>query len=284
MIKFGPSGNSNSFYQQGYKHTVDAPKWLNSLGLTAYEYSFGRGINISDDTAMAIGQQAQLNNVEISVHAPYYINFANPSSEMVQKSYYYVINSILKLQKFGGNRVVFHPATVGKAQRQDAVNLTCERLQILADMVVEQGLNNYKLCPETMGKLNQIGTLEEVVMFCKIAPFYIPAIDFGHLNARTFGSIKSKEDYQRIIEFMLDNLGYDKTNNMHIHFSKIEYGKSGEIRHLTFEDNMYGPAFEPLAEMLVKYKLNPFVICESDGTQAEDAQTMLQQYNLAKSI
>lgn len=282
MIRFGPSGNSNSFYNEGNKHTVDAPKWLNQKGLTAYEYSFGRGINISDATANSIGQKAMQYGVEISVHAPYYINFANPSDEMVEKSYYYVINSILKLQQFGGNRVVFHPATVGKASRADAVSLASKRLQIMADKIIENGFQNYIICPETMGKINQIGDLKETVEFCKLAPFYYPCIDFGHLNARSLGEIRTKQDYKDIINYMLDNLGFEKTSNMHIHFSKIEYGKGGEVRHLTFEDNVYGPQYEPLMEVLFENNLEPFIVCESDGTQAEDALTMLTKYNSLK--
>ena len=279
MIKFGPSGNSLSFYAEGNKHTYQAPAWLKARGLAAYEYSFGRGINISDDTAKQIGAEAAANGVEISVHAPYYINFANPSDEMAEKSYNYVINSCYKLQCFGGNRTVFHPAAVGKATRGQAVQLTLKRLNILAEKILQHDMQNYLFCPETMGKLNQVGTLEEVVEFCKVAPFFVPAVDFGHLNARTFGAIKTKDDYKRMIEYMLQHLGFEKTKNMHIHFSKIEYGSSGEIRHLTFADNIFGPEFEPLAEVLWEYKLQPFIVCESDGTQAEDAIAMQSMYN-----
>ena len=113
MIKFGPSGNCATFYEQGHKRSVEAPKWLNSIGLNAYEYSFGRGITLNDDTAIEIGNEAKKYNVEVSVHAPYYINFANPSDEMVEKSYMYVINSLEKLKLLGGNRLVVHPASCG---------------------------------------------------------------------------------------------------------------------------------------------------------------------------
>ena len=66
---------------------------------------------------------------------------------------------------------------------------------------------------------------------------------------------------------------------MHVHFSKIEYGKGGEVKHLTFEDEIFGPEFEPLAELLYKKNLTPFIICESAGTQTEDAQFMMNFYN-----
>ncbi|MBQ2711677.1 MAG: TIM barrel protein [Clostridia bacterium] len=278
MIKFGPSGNSLRFYQEGYKSTVDAPLWLANQGLNIYEYSFGRGINISDAKANEIAQKAVENGVEITVHAPYYINLANPSDEMAEKSYQYIINSALKARAFGGKRIVFHPSTVGKMTREDAVALTQKRMEILAGLIVKNNLDDMIFCPETMGKINQIGTVEEVTEFCKVADFFIPTVDFGHINARTQGSLVTQEDYERLIVHIIENLGFERAKNLHVHFSKIQYSTGGEVRHLTFADNIYGPDFEPLARAFKKYNMEPYIICESDGTQADDAIEMKRIY------
>ena len=279
MIRFGPSGNCKRFYDEGHVSSVDAPKWLAEQGLGAYEYSFGRGINISNEKANAIGELGKVFDVAISVHAPYYINFANPSDEMAEKSYGYVLRSCEKVRAFYGNRVVFHPAAVGKMTRKEAVELTQKRMEILARMIVENGMDDCIFCPETMGKINQIGDVEEVTSFCKMADFFIPTIDFGHINARTYGSLKTEEDYERIITHLINELGFERASKVHIHFSKIEYSVGGEVRHLTFADTIFGPEFEPLAYVLKKYKLEPIVICESDGTQADDAIEMKRIYD-----
>lgn len=278
MIKFGPSGNSLRFYQEGHKSSVDAPKWIAEQGLDLYEYSFGKGITIGDVKANEIGQKGREYGVEISVHAPYYINLANPLDEMAEKSYNYILNSCKKVREFYGNRVVFHPSTVGKMTRNDAVSLTLKRMAILANLIVENGMDDCIFCPETMGKISQIGDVEEVTEFCKVADFFIPTIDFGHINARTYGSLKTEEDYEHIITHLINHLGFERASKMHIHFSKIEYSKGGEVRHLTFADTLYGPEFEPLAKVLKKHKLEPYVICESDGTQADDSVTMKKIY------
>lgn len=278
MIRFGPSGNCSRFYDEGHSSSVDAPKWLAEQGLTAYEYSFGRGINISNEKANAIGELGKAFDVAISVHAPYYINFANPSDEMAEKSYMYVLKSCQKVREFYGNRVVFHPSTVGKMTRKEAVELTKKRMEILAKLIVDNKMDDCIFCPETMGKINQIGDVNEVTEFCKVADFFIPTIDFGHINARTYGSLKTEEDYEKIVVHLLNNLGTERTSAMHIHFSKIEYSNGGEVKHLTFEDTVFGPEFEPLAKVLKKYKLSPVVICESDGTQADDALYMKRIY------
>lgn len=279
MIRFGPSGNAARFYDEGYKSSVDAPRWLGEQGLNAYEYSFGKGINIGDAKANEIGAKGRQYDVAISVHAPYYINFANPSDEMAEKSYNYVLNSCKKVREFYGNRVIFHASTVGRMTRSDAVELTKKRLKILADMIVSNGMDDCLFCPETMGRINQIGDTEEIVEFCKIADFYVPTIDFGHLNARTYGSLKTAEDYDKIVSHIINNLGIERASKMHVHFSKIEYSKGGEVRHLTFEDNVFGPQFEPLAQVIRKYNLQPVVICESSGTQTDDALEMKRIFN-----
>ena len=279
MIRFGPSGNCTRFYDEGHTASTEAPKWLADQGLNAYEYSFGRGINISSEKAAAIGELGKAFGVEISVHAPYYINLANPSDEMAAKSYDYVIRSCLRARDFGGKRVIFHPSSVGKMTRKEAVELTQRRMEILASIIKENGMDDCIFCPETMGKINQIGDVEEVTEFCKVAEFFVPTVDFGHINARTYGSLKTDEDYEHIIKHLINNLGFERASKMHVHFSKIEYGKGGEVRHLTFSDTVYGPEFAPLARVIKKYNLSPVVICESDGTQADDALEMKRIYD-----
>lgn len=278
MIKFGPSGNSQSFYAMGYKHTAQAPEYLKKFGLDCFEYSFGRGITLSEGKAEEIGAAFAAAGMEISVHAPYFINFANPDDEAAQKSYGYVLNSARFLKLMGGKRLVFHPAAQGKATREEAVARTTDRLKRLCDMIYSAGLDDLMFCPETMGKLAQIGTLEEIITFCGIDKIFMPAIDFGHLNAREQGSLKGEDDYASRLGYAIERLGYDRMKNFHIHFSKIMYGGKGEIKHLTFEDMVYGPEFAPLAAVLKRLKLEPYIVSESDGTQAEDARTMKEIY------
>ena len=244
MIKFGPSGNDEAFYAAGNKHTEQAAKFCKSLGLDCYEYSFGRGILLSEGKAELIGQAFKESGVEISVHAPYFINFANPDDEAAQKSYNYVLNSAKFLKLMGGKRVVFHPAAQGKATRDEAVKLTKKRLEVLRDYIYLNNLEDLYFCPETMGKLAQIGTLEEIVDFCKIDKVFLPAIDFGHINAREQGSLNTVNDY----------------------------------KNLTFADTQYGPEFEPLAVALKQLKLEPYIVSESAGTQSADAAEMKRIY------
>ncbi len=278
MIKFGPSGNSIAFSEAGNTKSEQSAIWVKNMGLKCFEYSFGRGVNMSDERAISIGKAFNEAGVEISVHAPYYINLANPEEENAVKSFNYILQSAQKVKLMAGKRVVFHPASQGKMKREQAVALTIERLKTLRNMVYEMGLDDLIYCPETMGKLGQIGTIEEVIEFCKIDKIYTPAVDFGHVNAREFGSLKTEQDYLDRLNYMIDNLGYDRMKHFHIHFSKIEYSAKGEVRHLTFEDNRFGPDYEPMISAIKKLNLEPFIVCESAGTQDKDALKMQKTY------
>lgn len=278
MIKFGPSGNSLSFYAEGHSHTEEAAGYVRRRGLDCFEYSFGRGVRMTDEKAASIGKAFADEGVELSVHAPYFINFANPDDEMALKSYGYVLDSAVKLRQMGGNRLVFHPAAQGKEEREPVVARTEERLKILRDMIYERGMQDMMFCPETMGKIAQIGTVEEITRFCEIDPVFVPCVDFGHVNAREQGSLKTEADYRIRLEYMIERLGYERMKRFHVHFSKIMYSGRGEIKHLTFDDVVYGPEFEPLAAVLHELKLEPYIVSESDGTQAEDAATMKRLY------
>ena len=278
MIKFGPSGNCESFYAEGYSHTEEAAAFVKKRGLDCFEYSFGRGVRMSEEKAISIGEAFQKEDVEISAHAPYFINFANPDDEMAAKSYGYVLDTANALKRMGGKRVVFHPAAQGKASRGEAVALTEERLKILRDYIYLNSMEDMIFCPETMGKLAQIGTVEEVVRFCKVDPVYTPCVDFGHINAREQGSLKTVNDYKARLEYMIAELGFERMKHFHVHFSKIMYSVKGEIKHLTFEDEVYGPDFEPLAIALKDLKLEPYIVSESAGKQAEEALYMKKIY------
>lgn len=275
MIKFGPSGNSQSFFDAGFKHSEQSAPFVKNMGLDCFEYSFGRGVNMGDAKAVSVGAAFRAAEVEISVHAPYFVNLAGEDAE---KSYGYILASARTARLMQGRRVVFHPASQGKLEREAAVSLTEERLRILLDKIYENGLEDMIYCPETMGKKRQIGTAEEIVRFCKVDKIFTPCVDFGHINAREGGTLKDKGEFIELLSRMIDGLGFERMKNFHVHFSKIEYGAGGEVRHLTFEDEKYGPRYEDFVDAVKELRLEPYVICESAGTQAEDALKMKVYY------
>lgn len=270
--KFGPGGNSESFYAAGKKSTLEAPEWVKSVGLDAYEYEAGNGLRTSDATLRAIGEEAKKNDVSMSLHTPYFISLSGVEPEKRLNSIRYIKESLHAAELLGAKTIVIHSGSAAKISRSEAMALARDTLERTA---MEVGETKIHLGLETMGKINQLGTLDEVIELCKTAPCYYPVVDFGHLNARDLGGVfVTVDDYARVFDKIGEALGDDISKNMHCHFSKIEYTKAGEKKHLTFDDNEFGPFFEPLAEAIVKYDLSPTIICESAGTMAEDALFM----------
>ena len=92
-----------------------------------------------------------------------------------------------------GERLVVHPASQGKQSREIAVDTCKSNLYKLAETLNER-FSKYKVCLETMGKISQIGTVSEIADFCQIYDNFYPCIDFGHVNAREQGILKSSDD------------------------------------------------------------------------------------------
>ena len=145
----------------------------------------------------------------------------------------------------------------------------------------ENGFSDIVPCIETMGKINVLGTLEEVLSVCKLDDRLLPCIDFGHLNARSLGGLKSLSVFEYIFNTLENEIGIERAKVFHSHFSKIEYSKGGEVKHLTFEDTQYGPSFDFIAKLIKERDYSPVFICESSGTQAEDALIMKDLYEKA---
>ena len=279
MPKFGPAGNSESFSKMGYKNSLDVPEYIVKMGLDCYEYQCGRGVNIGEEKARLLGEKAAKAGITLSLHAPYYISMSSTEGEKRDNSVNYILASARAVNAMGGDRIVVHTGSCGKISRSDALDLALDTMRKAIAALDGEGLSNIHICPETMGKVNQLGTLEEVLELCLLDERLIPCIDFGHLNARDMGSLKSFADYENIFLKIKDKLGTDRLKSFHSHCSKIEYTTGGEKRHLTFEDTVYGPDYQPVMELTCKYGCNPVFICESAGTQAEDAKQMKNYYN-----
>ncbi len=275
---FGPAGTALSFSAKGYKTSLQIPQYLSEAGLDAFEYQCGRGVNIGEEKATELGRLAAEKGITLSLHAPYYISMSSVEEAKRLNSVNYILSSAQAVKWMGGDRIVVHTGSCGKISREEALSLAMDTMRLSVAALDREGLGDVHICPETMGKVNQLGTLFEVLELCSIDERLIPCIDFGHLNAREMGYFKSKAEYEDVFRQIENKLGAERMRNIHSHFSKIEYTSGGEKRHLTFEDTVFGPDFEPLMETVYKFNVNARFICESAGTQTEDAKTMKDYY------
>ncbi len=277
---FGPGGNSESFYEEGMKATIQAPGWIAARGLDAYEYQAGNGLTAGEATLKKIGEKAKEHGILMSLHTPYFISLSGVDEEKRLKSIDYISRSLTAAEALNADTIVIHTGSAAKITREEAMALAADTLQKNLEV---NGTTHIRMGLETMGKINQLGTLDEVLSLCKISPLYHPVVDFGHLNARHLGGyFPTADSYRAVFDRIANVLGDEYAYNLHCHFSKIEYTGAGEKKHLTFADRVFGPDFEPLAEAIVREGVCPRIICESAGTMAEDALFMKSAWQTAK--
>lgn len=272
--KFGTAGLSDSYAAKGFDPQKIAA-YTASFGLTAFEYQCGRGVRLAHDKAQALGKAAAAQGITLSVHAPYYISMSGLDDEKRLHSVDYLLQSCALVKALGGRRVVFHPGSCGKKSREAALEKALDTMRRAVAACDEAGYGDCILCPETMGKINQLGTVDEVLALCAVDARITPCIDFGHIYARSGGAeLTDTASYAALLDKLGDALGDDRAVHFHAHFSRIAYTAGGEKCHLTFADTAYGPPHAPLLQLLKQRKLAPTIICESAGTQAEDAQKL----------
>ena len=277
-VSFGPAGNSDSF-SKSHKSSLAAPKWIRDFGLDAYEYQCGKGVNIRENTARKLGENARAADIRLSLHAPYFINLANPDPESLQKTIGYITAACQAADWMGAERVVIHSGALMKRTRRAALDIALNSLEAVVRACDDAGYGHIALCPETMGKINQLGDLDEVLELCQVDERLLPTVDFGHLYARSLGAEEGEEAVERMLNKLSAALGEARASRFHSHFSRIQFTTNGgEKMHLTFGQEEFGPDHIPLMRSLARRGWSPIIICESAGTQAEDALTMKRAY------
>lgn len=277
--KFGPAGNCDRF-SKVHKSSLAAPQWIADFGLDCYEYQCGKGVHVGETTARRLGQNAAAAGIALSLHAPYFINLANPDPDSLKKTIGYITGACLVADQMGAGRVIIHSGALMKRSRQEALEIAKRSLKEVIAACDGGGFGHIALCPETMGKINQLGDLDEVLELCTLDQRLVPCIDFGHLYARSLGELEGREACIRMLDRVAQVLGPDRASTFHSHFSHIEFTpKGGEKCHRTFDDDGgFGPDWAPLAQEIARRGWSPTFICESAGSQAEDALTMKQTY------
>jgi deoxyribonuclease-4 len=262
--RFGPAGVPPSF--RFMKATLaDVPRLLQEEGLDAFEYEavrWGKKPQIKKEDAEELGSSAEENDVWLSLHGSYFINFCG-KKQIREASKQRLIACATAAKWMKGRVVVFHPGFYGKKSHAQAFDTCLKALQETVEAIQSLGINDVKIGPETMGRLYQLGSLDEILKLCEMVEQTQLVIDWSHLHARNQGRFRTVEDFRRIVENVEIRLGAEEVKDMHCHFAKIEFTSKGEKRHHTMEETRYGPQFEMLAKVISEFRLRPVIISES---------------------
>ncbi len=260
-IRFGPAGKPIDLKGDILK----APEYLRELGLDAMEYEAVRGVKISKEKAIKLGQLAAENNVLLSLHAPYFINLASTEDSKFKASIDRVVESLLASEWMGSYVVVIHVGYYPKgASKSEAVKKVIEGLREAWEQATSKGVRKTWLSPETTGRTSQIGTVEEVIEICSSLDKCKPTIDWAHLYARSMGEFpRTIDDVIKVVEKIEKEIGKEAVDPLHTHFSKIEFGKGGEKRHHTLDKELFGPDFNIVCQAYKETGVDATIISES---------------------
>ncbi len=262
--RFGPAGVPPLFRILGAKLS-DVPGLLREEGLDAFEYQavrWGQKPQMKQEDAENLGFQARKNDVLLSLHGSYYVNLCG-KKEVVEASKRRLVACATAANWMGAYVVVFHMGFYGRFEKSYAFRNCVNALKDIVATMNSLGIQNVKLGPETMGRIFQLGSLDEILTICEEVKQTQVVIDWGHLHARHRGLFKKIDDFRAVIDEVENRLGTQAVKGMHCHFTKIEFTEKGERRHHILDEAKYGPDFQLLAEVIAEYDLRPVMICET---------------------
>ena len=262
--RFGPAGIPPSFKVFGAR-LLNIPRFLREENLDAFEYQavrWGQKPQMKQEDAESLGAEARKNNVLLSLHGSYYVNLSG-KNEVVEASKKRIVACATAANWMGAYVVVFHMGFYGRLEKSYAFRICVDALKDIVAEISSLGIRNVKLGPETMGKVSQVGSLDEILTICEEVEQTQLVIDWSHLHARHQGRFRKVDDFRAVVEEVERRLGTETARAMHCHFSKIEYTDKGERRHHVLDDARYGPDFEMLAEVIAEFKMHSIMICET---------------------
>lgn len=252
MLFFGPAGVPSSA-----KSTEEGIRLVSSLGLNALELEFVRGVRMKVEEARRVGRTAAELGVRLSAHAPYYINLNSRDQDIIKRSKEHILLTMAIARELGARIIVVHAGFYSGMPSEAATEIIAQGVSEVRERADAAGCSDIVLGLETMGKRASWGTFREMMTVCSRVKNVQPVVDFAHLHARGHGSVKTAGDFANILsEFERFNAPF-----LHAHFTGIEWGPSGEKKHL--ELSAASPDFRLLAPLLRGRKYDIALICES---------------------
>ncbi len=263
-LLFGPAGVPHSSPK---KSTEEGIKQVAKLGLDCMELEFVQGVRMKPDLARKVNRLRQKLGLELTVHAPYFINLNSREPEKVRKSIERILDSARIGYLAGAKSVTFHAAFYQKDDPEKVYQRVKVALIEILSTLDKEGIR-IDIRPETTGKPTQFGTLEEILRLSQEFPGRVyPCVDFAHLHARYNGGQNSYEEFAETLDKIGKALGNEALENMHIHISGIAYGPKGEKNHLNLMESDMN--YRDLIRAFVDKGIKGCVVSESPNLEGD---------------
>jgi deoxyribonuclease IV len=269
-LRFGTAGIPLSTTRPGTVHGIRRAR---ELGLECLEMSWGNGVRMSGETADRIHEARLECGLELTAHAPYYVNLCG-AEDVVERSMARLIEAGVQAGRCGAASFCFHPGWYGGQTPAVAGRRVAARLRELTRELRRRGAA-LDARPETTGKPSQVGTLDETLAWSAAVPGIRPCIDFSHLYARHQGAFNRHEDFLALLGRVSARLGRGALSRLHVHVSGIEFGPGGERRHVPLLQSKF--RWRDLLRALHEVRASGWVICETPAME-EDALRLQRFY------
>ncbi len=257
------------------RETLTGLEQVKKLGLDGMELEFVHGVNLKEELAQQVNEQATRLGVSLSVHAPYYINLNAQEDEKRKASEQRIYESAFIGAIASAQAIVFHPAYMMKNTPDEVTKKVLESLSRLLEKMDEKKIHT-TLKPETTGKETQFGSLSQLLEIHRQNPAIKPNVDFSHLHARQNGRFKKKEDFAKALD-EIETTDPKLLKDLHMHVSGIAYSAKGEKNHLELSDPKNDFNYKWLLETLYEFQVNGRIVCESPNIE-QDALLMQRYY------
>ncbi|MHB9029485.1 MAG: TIM barrel protein [Candidatus Latescibacterota bacterium] len=255
------------------RDTVSALRFLRGIGLDSLELEFVRGTFPGEAKSREIAETARETGIRLTAHGPYFINLNSAEPEKVVSSRARIFKTAQVGTLCGAESITFHPAYLHQDDPETVYGRVREELALTMEEIDRAGFP-VDVRPETTGKPSQFGSVDEIVRLSRDIGGVHPCVDWSHLHART-GACNSAEEFRSVLGAIRDGLGEQELRRIHMHVSGIEYGSSGEKKHLDLEDSDFN--WRDLISVLKDNGVSGFVVCESPHRE-DDARRMKDWY------
>ena len=267
MIRIGPAGIPLSCKGRTNKDGLVYTKQI--LDLNAMEVQFVRGLYVmEDEEAIFMREYSEENDVELHVHAPYYINLAG-SGEELDLSIDKILYSAKIADKMGAKTIVSHPGYYGTDSERKTMKKMTKNLKKVMSLFKKEKIKA-KLALETMGKQRVFGSIEEIIEVCQNVKGIIPTIGLGHIHARTNGSLKKREDFEELFK----KLKPLRLKHFLLHVTGTLYENGNEYYHVPIKKGDMPLA--PIIEIILDNNYDVTFISESPLLEHDAVYIRLQ--------
>lgn len=254
--------------------TVNGIARVKELGLECMELEFVRSVNISEQKVPLVRAAAEKHNVQLTCHAPYYINLNSLEQKKIAESKQRILKSARIAWLCGAKSLTFHAGFYMKKEAEEVYQQIRKGIKEIVQTLKKEG-NNILIRPETTGKASQWGDWKEIIRLSQEVEQVLPCLDFSHAYARSVGEVNTKEHFRRILADIEKALGRTALDNMHIHMSGIHYSEKGERWHLNLSQCQFN--YQDLLKVWKEFRIKGVVISESPNIE-EDALILKEYY------